>query len=158
MPEVDPQPEGGPAATVVPGDFNLNGIQATRNGRTLIVNHSALGALFTIDARTGASAPIAVDGLIPGTPDGLLLTGGHTLWVVENTANTIVRVRLSDHLTRGTIKATITDPRFAVPTTVAKHGDELAVVNSRFDLGLPPPFGPGAPPGTPFEVVVVEAR
>jgi hypothetical protein len=32
---------------------------------------------------------------------------------------------------------------FQVPTTVARHGDELALVNARFDLGLPPPFGPG---------------
>jgi hypothetical protein len=27
----------------------------------------------------------------------------------------------------------------------------------RYDLGLPPPFGPGAPPGTTFNVVVVPA-
>ena len=56
-----------------PGDPNLNGIEATANGSTLIVNHTALGALFTVDPATGASAEIAVDGLIPGTPDGLLL-------------------------------------------------------------------------------------
>jgi sugar lactone lactonase YvrE len=148
----------GPAATVVPGAFNLNGIQATPDGRTLIVNNSQLGALFTINPRTGASASIAVDGLIPGAPDGLLLTSRHTLWVVENSANTLVRVRLSADLSRGTIRATVTSPRFEFPTTVAKHGDDLGVVNAKFDLGLPPPFGPGAPPGTPFEVVVVEAR
>jgi hypothetical protein len=31
------------------------------------------------------------------------------------------------------------------------------LVNARFDLGLPPPFGPGAPPGTEYDVVVVRA-
>jgi len=41
--------------------------------------------------------------------------------------------------------------------TVAKYGDELALPNGRYDLGLPPPFGPGAPPGTTFNVVVAPA-
>jgi len=48
-------------------------------------------------------------------------------------------------------------PLFDDPTTVAKYGDELALPNGRYDLGLPPPFGPGAPPGTTFNVVVVLA-
>jgi sugar lactone lactonase YvrE len=148
-------PLSGPAAQTVAG-FNLNGIAATRNGRTLMVNNTALGALFTVDPRTGASRAVGVDGLVPGTPDGLLLAG-HTAWVVENGANTVVRVRLSHDLSRGTITRTITDPAFEFPTTAAKFGSRLALVNAKFDLGPPPPFGSGAPPGTPFEVVVVKA-
>jgi hypothetical protein len=145
----------GPAATI--GAFpNLNGIEATADRSTLIVNHSSLGALFTIDPATGASAEIGVDGLIPGTPDGLLLAG-HQLWVVENSANTLVRVTLSPDLSSGTITAEVTSDLLRVPTTVARHGSRLAVVNARFDLGLPPPFGPGAPPGTDFDVVLVRA-
>jgi sugar lactone lactonase YvrE len=147
----------GPAATVVPGDVSLNGIEATRDGKTLIVNHTALGALFTVDPATGESTAIAVDGLIAGTLDGLLLQG-RDLWVVENFANTLVRVRLSSDLSSGEITATITSPLFRVPTTIARHGSRLAAVNARFDLGLPPPFGPGAPPGTDFDVVLVRAR
>jgi hypothetical protein len=147
----------GPAATVVPGDVSLNGIEATRDGRTLIVNHTALGALFTVDPATGESTAIAVDGLILGTLDGLLLQG-RDLWVVENFANTLARVSLSPDLSSGEITATITSPLFRVPTTIARHGSRLAAVNARFDLGLPPPFGPGAPPGTDFDVVLVRAR
>jgi hypothetical protein len=147
----------GPAAAIDPTTPNLNGIDATANGAALIVNHTALGALFTIDPATGASAPIDVDGLIPGTLDGLLLAGRH-LWVVENFANTLVRVTLSPDLASGKITSVITSPLFRVPTTVARHGDRLALVNGRFDLGLPPPFGPGAPPGTDFDVVLVRAR
>ena len=146
----------GPAAAIDPAFPNLNGIDATADGSTLIVNHTALGALFTVDPATGASAAIAVDGLIPRTPDGLLLAG-RSLWVVENFANTLVRVTLSPDLSSGTITSTITSPLFRVPTTVAKHGNLLALVNGRFDLGLPPPFGPGAPPGTDFDVVLVSA-
>ncbi len=143
----------GPASVIVPG-FNLNGIDATPNGRTLVVNNSALGALFTVNPRTGASAQIAVSGLVPGTPDGLLLRG-KSLWVVENVANMLVRVTLNSTFTAGRITRTITSPLFHVPTTVARHGSRLAVVNSHFDLGLPPPFGPGAPPGTAYEVLVL---
>jgi sugar lactone lactonase YvrE len=146
----------GPAATIAAFP-NLNGIEATANGSTLIVNHSSLGALFAVDPATGASAEIAVDGLIPGTPDGLLLAG-RQLWVVQNFANTLVRVTLSPDLSSGTITAEITSPLFRVPTTVARHGSRLAAVNARFDLGLPPPFGPGAPPGTEFDVVLVRAH
>ncbi|MDT4923617.1 MAG: hypothetical protein QOG01_1330 [Pseudonocardiales bacterium] len=147
----------GPAATIDPTGFNLNGIDATPDGSTLIANHSALGALFTIDPATGASERIDVDGLVPGTPDGLLLAG-RDVWVVENFANTLLRVRLSPDRSSGTVTSTISSPLFHVPTTLAKHGDRLALVNARFDLGLPPPFGPGAPPGTTFDVVLVRAR
>jgi hypothetical protein len=147
----------GPATAVDPTTPNLNGIDATANGATLIVNHTALGALFTVDPETGASAPIDVDGLIPGTLDGQLLAG-RQLWVVENFANTLVRVTLSPDLASGTITSVIQSPLFRVPTTVAKHGDRLALVNARFDLGLPPPFGSGAPPGTDFDVVLVRAN
>jgi hypothetical protein len=88
--------------------------------------------------------------------DGMLLQGS-SLWVVENTANTVIRVTLSHDLSRGSITSTITSPLFDDPTTVAKYGNELALPNGRYNLGLPPPFGPGAPPGTTFNVVVVPA-
>jgi hypothetical protein len=145
----------GPAADIEPS-FNLNGIAATADGRTLIVNHTALGALFTVDPVTGASTRIDVPGIIPGTPDGLLLAGPD-LYVVENFANTVARVRLNPDLSSGTITSTITSTAFEVPTTVARFGNRLALVNGRFDLGFPPPFGPGAPPNTSFDVVVVSS-
>jgi hypothetical protein len=46
---------------------------------------------------------------------------------------------------------------FVVRSGDPEYGDELALPNGRYDLGLPPPFGPGAPPGTTFNVVVVPA-
>jgi sugar lactone lactonase YvrE len=143
----------GPAATLTQG-FNLNGIATTPDERTLIVDHSDLGQLFTIDPATGASAAIAVDGLPAGAIDGILLQG-RTLWVVENFANALARVTLSPDLRSGTITRTIRTDAFHVPTAVARHGSRLALVNARFDLGFPPPFGPGAPPGTTFDVAVV---
>lgn len=144
----------GPAATIA-GDFNLNGITATPNGRVLIVAHSALGAVLTVDPATGASAEIEIMGepLTPGTQDGILLDG-RTLWVVENFANRVVGVTLSRDLANGRITDVISDADvgdlFRIPTTVAEHGSRLAVVNARFDVGMPPP------PGTDFDVVVVD--
>jgi hypothetical protein len=139
---------------------NLNGIDATPNGDTLVVGHSSLGALFTVNPRTGASRAIEITGgsLTPGTNDGILLDG-KTIWVVENFANQVVEVKLSPDLSSGEIVSVLTNADvgglFRVPTTVAEHGNRLALVNGRFDLGLPPPFGPGAPPGTDYDVVLV---
>jgi hypothetical protein len=113
--------------------------------------------LFTVNPVTGASAPINISGLIPGSLDGMLLQG-RSLWAVENTANTLIRVALSPDLSTGTITSTITSPLFDDPTTLAKFGDRLALPNGRYDLGIPPPFGSGAPPGTTYNVVVVSAN
>jgi hypothetical protein len=47
----------GPAADTS-GEFNLNGIQATTNGKTLIVAHSANAELYTVNPRTGSARPL----------------------------------------------------------------------------------------------------
>jgi hypothetical protein len=150
-------PLSGPVAAFSPDALNLNGIAATADGSTLIVDNTVLDKLFTVNPITGTSAPIDVAGLIPNSMDGLLLQGS-SLWVVENPANTVIRVMLSHNLSSGAITSTITSPLFDDPTTVAKFGDELALPNGRYDLGLPPPFGSGAPPGTTFSVIVVSAQ
>jgi hypothetical protein len=113
-----------------------------------------LGILALIDPSTGVSKEIPLSGpaLVAGTLDGLQLEG-RTAWVVQNFANSVARVRLSPDLTRGRVVDVITSDLFRVPTTVARHGSTLVLVNGRFDLGFPPPFGPGAPPGTEFDVV-----
>jgi len=143
----------GPASAT--GGFGLNGIDSTNNG-WLIVNHTALGILALVDPATGESKVIPLSGptLVPGTLDGLQLEG-HTAWVVQNFANSVARVKLSPDLTSGEVVDVITSDLFRVPTTVARHGSTLALVNGRFDLGFPPPFGPGAPPGTDFDVVQI---
>jgi len=69
----------GPAAEIS-GMFNLNGIQATPNGKTLIVAHSTNGKLYTVDPVSGASAAIA--GVSVPNVDGIVLLGRH-LWAVQ---------------------------------------------------------------------------
>jgi hypothetical protein len=146
----------GPAGAVVSGGFGLNGIDST-NRRWLIVNHTALGILALVDPNTGVSREIPLSGpaLAAGTLDGLQLEG-HTAWVVQNFDNSVAQVKLSPKLTSGRVVEVIRSDLFKVPTTVARHGRWLALVNARFDLGLPPPFGPGAPPGTDFDVVQIK--
>jgi sugar lactone lactonase YvrE len=134
----------GPAADAS-GEFNLNGIRATPDGRTLLVAHSAHGRVYTVDPRTGASAPIAgVD--VPGA-DGLELAG-RRLWVVHN--GQVSRFQVSRDLGSGVLERVITSPSFATPTTAALFGSRLAVVQAHFDTGFPPT-------SPTYEVVVVRA-
>jgi sugar lactone lactonase YvrE len=124
----------GPAA-VISGEVNLNGIQATPSGKTLIVAHSANAQLYTVDPATGASATIA--GVSVPNVDGILLEAGR-LWAVENFSNQIARIRLAPDLTSGVVEEVITSDLFQVPTTAARFGSRLAVVNAKFDTGIPP--------------------
>jgi sugar lactone lactonase YvrE len=137
-------PLSGPAAELS-GQFNLNGIEATADGSTLIVSHSTNGSLYTIDPTTGDSALIANVSL-PNV-DGLVLQG-HRLWAVQNFDNQIAQITLSPDLASGVVQGTITNSAFEVPTAADRHGNELAVVNAKFDTGFPPT-------ATQFEVVVV---
>ena len=81
--------------------------------------------------------------------DGLLLRG-NTLYVVRNRLNEIAVLRLDRSYRSATLTGTITDPNFAVPTTVAALGPFLYAVNARF--GTPPT------PDTTYTVVRVFAR
>ncbi|MGH8958612.1 MAG: hypothetical protein ACRDVK_08040 [Acidimicrobiia bacterium] len=125
--------------------FNLNGIAATPNGETLIVAHSGLGALFTVDPETGASSQI--EGVAVPSVDGILLEAGR-LYAVQNFLNQIAEVKLSPDLSSGSLENVITSSNFQVPATVARHGNLLAAVNAKFDTGFPPT-------ATTYEVVIV---
>ena len=117
----------GPAADLS-GFPNLNGIAATPDGR-LIVSHSSLGAILTVDPTTGVSK------LINGV-------------TVQVDLNQIAQVDLSPDLSSGTVTALITSPDFEAPTTAARFGDRLVAVNGKYDTGFPPT-------ATTFEVVAV---
>jgi sugar lactone lactonase YvrE len=134
----------GPAAETS-ADFNLNGIQATPNGETLIVGHSGNGRLYTVDPASGGSAIIA--GVSVPDVDGLVLQGGW-LWAVQN-LNQVTQIRLSPNLAAGVVEEVITSDLFQVPTTAIRFGSRLAVVNAKFDTGFPPA-------ADQYEVVLVD--
>ena len=147
---------GAPAATVravaLTGDFqlmpgfNLNGIDATPNGKTLVVVQSGAGKLFRIVAATGLTKEIDLGGGTVTNGDGLLLLG-RALYVVQNRDNRISVVTLAPGLATGQITRTITDSDFDVPTTVDRHGASLYAVNAR--------FGTTPGPSTTYSVVRV---
>jgi outer membrane protein assembly factor BamB len=145
----------GAAAQTVPltGDFelvsgfNLNGIDATANGRWLVVVQSNTGKLFRVDPATGVTTAIDLGGATLMNGDGILLAG-RTLYVVQNRDNQIAVVRLAANLARGSVTRTITDSAFDVPTTIDRLGARLYAVNARF----------GTAPGPTTTYSVVEVR
>jgi sugar lactone lactonase YvrE len=136
----------GAAAETIPltGDFvmapmnNANGIDATRNGKWLVIVQTNLGKLFRVNPRTGVAREIDLGGGNVMNGDGILLEG-RTLYVVQNRSNQIAVVKLSHRLLRGEIKRLITDQLFDVPTTIDDVGDLLYAVNARFGTTAPIP-------------------
>jgi sugar lactone lactonase YvrE len=116
--------------------FNLNGIDATPNGKTIVAVQTNKGKLFRIDPATGVAREISLGGESVPNGDGILLTG-KTLYVVQNQLNRVAVIALSANLALGRVVTRLTDPDFAVPTTIDDHGQRLYAVNARF--GTPNP-------------------
>lgn len=149
-------PAGPPVALPLSGDFafvgpddvppdalplNLNGIDATANGKTLLANHTTLGVIYRIDPGTGIATEVDLNGGSVPSGDGIVLHG-KTLYVVQNLLNQVAVVELEPGFRSGEMTRTISSPLFQVPTTAARFGDALYLVNARFDEAFPPIFGP----------------
>ena len=115
----------------VPGVNNANGIEATANGKSLIVVHSTLGTLYRVDPDTGDARLIDLGGVSVVNGDGILLRGNR-LFVVQNRNNQIAQIKLDHRLETGELERLITNPRFDVPTTIDDFHGRLYVVNARF--------------------------
>jgi hypothetical protein len=128
----------------VPGAFGLNGIEAT--GNMLVVAQATApdvpgAALYAVpadsDAPVLAAERIALDGLLVGA-DGLVLVG-RTLHVVTG-PDGIVEVKLAGNLGSGKVGPAVPVPGSVTPTTAAKFGAQLYVVDAKFPTS-----------GAPFE-------
>ena len=117
--------------------FNVNGIDATPNGKTLVIVQSSTGTLFTVNAMGGTRAIALGGGESVPAGDGILLDG-KTLYVVQNRLNVIAKIALSSKLASGRVLRRISSSDFSVPTTVAEQGSRLYAVNARFGV-IPPP-------------------
>jgi sugar lactone lactonase YvrE len=118
------------------GGFNLNGIDATANGKTLVAVQSNKGRLFRIDPETGVAREMSLGGESVPNGDGILLTG-KTLYVVQNQQNRVAVIALAANLASGRVVTRLSDPDFSVPTTIDDLGRRLYAVNARF--GTPNP-------------------
>jgi sugar lactone lactonase YvrE len=127
----------GPAETIeisgelmyTPG-FNVNGIEATANGKTLVLVQTSTGSLFTSDL-DGVTKKIDLGGELVDFGDGLLLEG-RTLYVVQNQANQVAVIKLDRGLAHGTVLTRLTNEGFDVPTTIDRFARRLYAVNARF--------------------------
>jgi hypothetical protein len=128
-----------------PGQFNSNGIEATANGRRLVIANSFFGELYVVDPHTGVATTIDLGGTIVNG-DGILLQG-RTLYAVENVKNQVAEIAVSADLATGSVVGYLTSPNFDVPTTVARFGGSLYLVNAK--------FGTPVTPSTPYEIVRV---
>jgi sugar lactone lactonase YvrE len=135
-------PLKGPAgSTSGSGQFDLNGIRATPDGNTLIVANATTGRLLTVDPQTGDSA--FIDGVTTPGADGIELRG-QTLWVVHTVEDAgqrdyrVTRIQLGPDLRTGSIDQVIRSAHFETPSTAALVDDTLAVVNAKFNTGIPP--------------------
>jgi sugar lactone lactonase YvrE len=112
--------------------FNVNGIDATPNGRWLVVVQSNTGKLFRVNPTTGATTEIRLaNGESVPTGDGILLDQ-RTLYVVQNRRNLVAVIAVDAALTSGRVLMRLSDPRFDVPTTLDDFGRRLYLVNARF--------------------------
>jgi sugar lactone lactonase YvrE len=115
--------------------FNLNGIAASQNGKTLFAVQSSTGTLWRIDPDTGRAQAVDLGGYVLTNGDGLLLEG-RRLYVVQNRLNQIAVFRLDGDGRSGRLQEIIRSAEFSVPTTVARLGNRLYAANARF--GTPP--------------------
>jgi sugar lactone lactonase YvrE len=111
--------------------FNANGIDATPNGKTLVVVQSNTGKLFRVDPSSGVTRQISLGGVRVTNGDGILLDG-RTLYVVRNQNNEIAVIALSSNLSSGRIVGRLTNRRLDVPTTIDDLRRRLYAVNARF--------------------------
>jgi sugar lactone lactonase YvrE len=125
----------------------LNGIVVTADGANLIVVHSGAQKLYRIAVATKTITEINLGGALQGG-DGMVLDG-QILYICERVTNTdrIVRVRLAADFDSGTIVDNFRDSTFSTPTTIAKVGNRMLVVNSQFANR-----GTGLTPTLPFTI------
>jgi hypothetical protein len=116
---------------VVPGQFNLNGIEASDTGRTLLVVQSNTGKLLRVNPTTGVTRAVRVGGADLTGGDGLLRSG-RTLFVVRGGVNAIAELRLGDGFGSARLVALHRDRDLDTPSTVARLGRFLFAVNARF--------------------------
>jgi hypothetical protein len=92
---------------------------------------TATGKIFRVDPGTGVATTVDLGGYVVTAGDGLLVVG-RTLYAVQNQLNLVAVFDLNAAGTSGSLVKTITDPRFDIPTTVARFGNRLYLPNARF--------------------------
>ncbi|MFJ8083034.1 SMP-30/gluconolactonase/LRE family protein [Streptomyces sp. NPDC096205] len=118
----------------------LNGIVADPAGRTLLVASNGTEAVWRIDTSTREVSRLDLGDTSFGA-DGMVLHGRHLYAVLNYGApHGVYIARLDAQLRSGSVVHRITGDSFDLPTTLARRGCRLYVVNSQNDdpPGVPP--------------------
>lgn len=118
---------------------NLNGIVASADGRYLLAVQTNTGQLWRISTATKAVTEVLLTTRLTGG-DGLHLDG-RTLYVVRNAAHSVVRLQMSADFSVGLSTGQVRDANLVYPTSLARRGSRLLVVDSQLDRqrkALPP--------------------
>lgn len=134
---------------VITGGIDANGIDATADGKALLISHSSLGYIYRVDPLSGDAVRIDLGGILVDSADGIQLSG-RTLYVAQALLNQIAVVELAPDLSSGALTGTITDSAFDIPSALDVFGNNLYAVNSR--LSVPPD------PSTEYSIVKVPKR
>ncbi|MFG3343489.1 hypothetical protein ACGF1Z_00305 [Streptomyces sp. NPDC048018] len=120
----------------------LNGIVANEDGSALLVASNGTEAVWRIGTADREVEQLRLGETSFG-PDGMVLHG-RTLYAVLNygAPHGVYIAELDGDLRTGTVTHRITGEPFDLPTTLARHGCRLYVVNSQLDQP------PGRPPYT----------
>ena len=128
---------GDPEVVPLTGDyehtagFNLNGIDATEEGRWLFAVQSSTGNVYRIDPDTGVAVLVDLGGASMTNGDGIYVEG-RRLYVVQNRLNQVSVIRLDRTYTSGQVVDVLSSPDFDVPTTITRFGNRFYLVNARF--------------------------
>ncbi len=109
---------------------NANGIEATTDGKFLIIVISSSGKLYRINIATKGIVEIQLNTPVT-SGDGLLLDG-NTLYVSRNATGKIFPVVLSNDYSQGTVGNGFGE-NLLFNTTMAKAGKYILVVNSQLN-------------------------
>ena len=109
-----------------------NGIVATPNGKTLIIGHSLLSALYRVDLASGDVEEIEVSPPLTGFLDGLVMHN-RTLYIMNPDHDVVQVVKLDKGLLTGEFIGTINDPSMSGVASGALFGKSLYVNNAHYD-------------------------
>ena len=137
-----PADDSGVTTIDLPGEFQMdwendyccggNGIVATPNGKTLIIGHSNLSALYRVDLATGNVDEIQVSPPLTGFLDGLVMHN-RTLYIMNPDHEVVQVVELDKGLLSGTLVGKISDSNMSGVASGALFGKSLYVNNAHYD-------------------------
>ncbi len=137
-----------------PATQSMNGIEATADGKWLIVVQTNSETMYRVAPESGATTRIDVgNATTPG--DGLVLLG-QDLYVVDGASNQILAISMTDDFSAGVMGVPLTHPGLRFPSTAAPFGDFLYAVNARFDVAIPSFFPDADPPDPALEYEAVK--